>query len=171
MLIGISALNAYRYEYIAQGELSNFTIRIDRLGGKPCYIPFTHYGAQLAAADFPKVILLMFNAYHFAHESNHYFVKAAFGSTSSRGKSRGCMCTFGGRTARPSSGLSLRSRSPSTSAFPDEKSVRRFALYRSMQMTSAALGTDTSPVEVTNVSRHGFWVLLDAEVKQPDPRP
>lgn len=50
LLIGIFALNAYRYEYIAQGELSNFTIRIDRLGGKSCYIPFTLYGVQLAAA-------------------------------------------------------------------------------------------------------------------------
>jgi hypothetical protein len=32
-----------------------------------------------------------------------------------------------------------------------------------MKMTFAALGTDISPAEVTNVSRHGFWVLLDAE--------
>ncbi|MDP1613332.1 MAG: DUF2442 domain-containing protein [Sulfuritalea sp.] len=30
-------------------------------------------------------------------------------------------------------------------------------------MTSAALGTNISPVEVTNVSRHGFWILLEAE--------
>ena len=30
-------------------------------------------------------------------------------------------------------------------------------------MTSVALGTDISPVEVTNVSQHGFWVLLDTE--------
>lgn len=30
-------------------------------------------------------------------------------------------------------------------------------------MTFVALGTDISPVEVTNVSRHGFWVLLGAE--------
>ena len=30
-------------------------------------------------------------------------------------------------------------------------------------MTSAALGTNISPVEVTNVSQHGFWLLLDAE--------
>ena len=50
LLIGILALNAYRYEYLAQGESSNFAIRIDRFGGKPCYIPFTPYGAQLAAA-------------------------------------------------------------------------------------------------------------------------
>ena len=27
-------------------------------------------------------------------------------------------------------------------------------------MTSAALGTNTSPVEVTNVSPHGFWLML-----------
>jgi len=27
-------------------------------------------------------------------------------------------------------------------------------------MTSATLGKDTSAVEVTNVSRHGFWLLI-----------
>lgn len=32
-----------------------------------------------------------------------------------------------------------------------------------MKMTFAVLGTDISPVEVTNVSQHGFWVLLDTE--------
>lgn len=30
-------------------------------------------------------------------------------------------------------------------------------------MTSAALGTNTSQVEVTNISRHGFWILLRDE--------
>ncbi len=30
-------------------------------------------------------------------------------------------------------------------------------------MTSATLGKNTSPVEVTNISRHGFWVLLNDE--------
>jgi hypothetical protein len=30
-------------------------------------------------------------------------------------------------------------------------------------MTSAALGTGTSAVEVTNVSQHGFWLLPDDE--------
>lgn len=30
-------------------------------------------------------------------------------------------------------------------------------------MTSAAHGTSISPVEVTNISRHGFWVLLNDE--------
>jgi hypothetical protein len=30
-------------------------------------------------------------------------------------------------------------------------------------MTSAALGNDISAVEVTNISGHGFWVLLEAE--------
>ncbi|MBI5937354.1 MAG: DUF2442 domain-containing protein [Betaproteobacteria bacterium] len=30
-------------------------------------------------------------------------------------------------------------------------------------MTSAMLGTSTSAVEVTNISRHGFWVLLNDE--------
>lgn len=30
-------------------------------------------------------------------------------------------------------------------------------------MTSAALGASTSPVEVTNISQHGFWLLLADE--------
>lgn len=30
-------------------------------------------------------------------------------------------------------------------------------------MTSAALGKDISAVEVTNVSKHGFWLLLGEE--------
>ena len=28
-------------------------------------------------------------------------------------------------------------------------------------MKSEALGTDTSAVEVANISKHGFWLLLD----------
>jgi hypothetical protein len=30
-------------------------------------------------------------------------------------------------------------------------------------MTSVLHGTNTSDVEVTNVSTHGFWLMLDAE--------
>lgn len=30
-------------------------------------------------------------------------------------------------------------------------------------MTSALLGTGTSEIEVTNVSKHGFWLLLGDE--------
>ncbi|MCX7180460.1 MAG: DUF2442 domain-containing protein [Proteobacteria bacterium] len=30
-------------------------------------------------------------------------------------------------------------------------------------MTSVALGVSTSPVEVTNISQHGFWLLLGDE--------
>lgn len=30
-------------------------------------------------------------------------------------------------------------------------------------MTSVALGISTSPVEITNISRHGFWLLLEDE--------
>lgn len=30
-------------------------------------------------------------------------------------------------------------------------------------MTSVALGVSTSPVEVTNISQHGFWLLMDDE--------
>jgi hypothetical protein len=30
-------------------------------------------------------------------------------------------------------------------------------------MKSATLGLNTSPVEVTNISRHGFWLILEDE--------
>ena len=30
-------------------------------------------------------------------------------------------------------------------------------------MTFAALGTNISPVEITNISQHGFWVLVNDE--------
>ena len=30
-------------------------------------------------------------------------------------------------------------------------------------MTFAALGPSISPVEVTNISQHGFWILLNEE--------
>ena len=30
-------------------------------------------------------------------------------------------------------------------------------------MKSAALGLSTSPVEITNISQHGFWLLLEDE--------
>lgn len=30
-------------------------------------------------------------------------------------------------------------------------------------MTSATLGVNTSPIEVTNISPHGFWLLLEEE--------
>jgi len=32
-----------------------------------------------------------------------------------------------------------------------------------MKKTSTALGISTSPVEVTNISQHGFWLLLEDE--------
>jgi len=39
----------------------------------------------------------------------------------------------------------------------------RSALSRSISVKSAALGRNTSGVEVTNVSPHGFWLLLRSE--------
>ena len=39
---------------------------------------------------------------------------------------------------------------------------------RNMPMRSEALGTNTSEVEVTNISQHGFWILLrDKELFVP----
>ena len=36
-----------------------------------------------------------------------------------------------------------------------------------MKMTSVAPGTPTFPVEVTNISQHGFWLLLEGELFLP----
>ena len=36
-------------------------------------------------------------------------------------------------------------------------------LVQEHEMKSAAHGLSTSPVEVTNISRHGFWLLLEDE--------
>jgi hypothetical protein len=47
--------------------------------------------------------------------------------------------------------------------FPGAKSVKQPAWSRSTKMTSATLGASTSQVEVTNISQHGFWLLLGDE--------
>ena len=73
------------------------------------------------------------------------------------------MCMFKGKVVKPSFGLSLILNLPSTLAFPDKRSMRLSALFRSIKMTYATLGTSTSLVEVTNISQHGFWVLLSDE--------
>jgi hypothetical protein len=36
-------------------------------------------------------------------------------------------------------------------------------MSRSTKMASAALGANISPVEVTNISQYGFWLLLNEE--------
>ena len=47
--------------------------------------------------------------------------------------------------------------------WPGEKSARRGASFWGMKMRYETLGTDIPPAEVTNVSQHGFWILLEAE--------
>ncbi len=73
------------------------------------------------------------------------------------------MCTFKVRTARRSSGLNRLLNYPNTLGFLGGKSTKPFVSFRSIEMTFAALGTSTSPVEVTNISQYGFWVLLGDE--------
>lgn len=73
------------------------------------------------------------------------------------------MCTFKVRTEKPRFGLSRLLNYPNTPGFLRAKSAKPFISFRSMKMTFAALGTNTSPVEVTNISQHGFWVLLGDE--------
>jgi hypothetical protein len=47
--------------------------------------------------------------------------------------------------------------------FSGATSTKHLAWFRNTKMKSAALGLNTSPVEVTNISRHGFWLLLENE--------
>ena len=42
---------------------------------------------------------------------------------------------------------------------PSNHGTRRY-LLRGTSMPSAALGRNTSPAEVTNVSAHGFWLFV-----------
>jgi hypothetical protein len=70
---------------------------------------------------------------------------------------------FKDKTAKPSTGLNQKSSLLNLWAFLGVKSMKHFVLYRSMNMTSAALGTSISPVEVTNISQYGFWLLLGNE--------
>ncbi|MDD5267816.1 MAG: DUF2442 domain-containing protein [Methylococcales bacterium] len=67
------------------------------------------------------------------------------------------------KTAKPNIGLIQKLNLLNLSVFLDEKSKKHFALYRSMNVTSAMLGISTSPVEVTNISKYGFWLLLGDE--------
>ena len=60
---------------------------------------------------------------------------------------------------RQNFGLNPPLNLPSTSGFPGAKSTKHFAWFRNTKMKSAAPGLNTSPVEVTNISRHGFWRL------------
>jgi hypothetical protein len=73
------------------------------------------------------------------------------------------MFMFKAKTAKPSIGLNPKLNLLNLWAFPDGKSTKHFALYRSMNMTFATLGISTSPVEVTNISKYGFWLLLGDE--------
>ena len=70
---------------------------------------------------------------------------------------------FRARMEKQSSGLNLPLNLPSTLDFPSTKSTKHFAWCRNTKMKSAALGLSTFPVEITNISRHGFWLLLKDE--------
>jgi hypothetical protein len=45
------------------------------------------------------------------------------------------------------------------------KSMRHIVWLRSIIMKSIAHGLDTSPVEVTHISRFGFWLLINRVLK------
>jgi hypothetical protein len=70
---------------------------------------------------------------------------------------------FKGRMEKQNFGLSPPLNLPSTLGFPGAKSAKHFAWYRNTKMKSATLGLNTSPVEVTNISRYGFWLMLEDE--------
>jgi hypothetical protein len=67
------------------------------------------------------------------------------------------------KTAKPNIGLIQKLNLLNLSVFLDVKSTKHFTLYRSMNVKSATLGISTSPVEVTNISKYGFWLLLGDE--------
>jgi len=67
------------------------------------------------------------------------------------------------KTAKPNIGLNPELSLLNLWAFLDGKSTKHFILYRSMNMKSAMLGISISPVEVTNISKYGFWLLLGDE--------
>jgi hypothetical protein len=70
---------------------------------------------------------------------------------------------FKARAVKRSSGLTQQSNLLSTLAYLVAKSVKHFAWFRSTKMKSAIPGVNISPVEVTNISPHGFWLLLADE--------
>ena len=67
------------------------------------------------------------------------------------------------KTAKPNIGLIQKLNLLNLSVFLDVKSTKHFTLYRSMNVKSATLGISNSPVEVTNISKYGFWLLLGDE--------
>jgi len=73
------------------------------------------------------------------------------------------MFMFKVKLVKPSSGWNQVFHWPSLPVFRSAKSAKHFALFRSTKMTSAAPGANISQVEVSNISRHGFWLLLDDE--------
>jgi hypothetical protein len=67
------------------------------------------------------------------------------------------------KMAKPSFGSNPQSNSRNTPALLGKRSMQRSTSFRNMKMTYATPGANISPVEVTNISRHGFWVLLNDE--------
>jgi len=71
------------------------------------------------------------------------------------------MCIAG--KVKPSSGLSQRSSWRTIMVLTKANFGPHKHLSRHTQMSSAVLGQAISAVEVTNVSAHGFWLLLGTE--------
>jgi hypothetical protein len=63
-------------------------------------------------------------------------------------------------TAKPNFGSNRLFSLPKTMAFPSEKSPQLLESLNVEAMKSEQRGTATSNVEVTNISPHGFWILL-----------
>src|SRR6185369_2747488 len=81
-------------------------------------------------------------------------------SSSFPGKSRECTSTCFRRTEKRSSGFALRSSSQRTAGSLHARSPNLLESSRDGQMKSQPHGLNTSEVEVTNISRHGFWLWL-----------
>src|SRR5690242_11887616 len=68
---------------------------------------------------------------------------------------------WGPPTAKRSSGLIRLANWLATTGSPSERSERLAKWSSGATRRSAMLGTSTSAAEITNISKHGVWLLLD----------
>jgi hypothetical protein len=73
------------------------------------------------------------------------------------------MYMFNALRGKQNFGLNLILSSPEVKEYQSVNSVSSKTSSRSIQMKSQALGIDTSPLEVTNISPHGIWLLTTEE--------
>jgi hypothetical protein len=73
------------------------------------------------------------------------------------------MSMFNALRGKQNFGLNLVSNSPKIKDYQNGNSVSLKTSLRSISMKSKLPGIDTSPLEVTNISPHGIWLLAADE--------